>query len=151
MKLGCLKATTRYVCTAESDCLYPPTGYFDFIPPDPSAGYHLTNLQIMYKGSGLFRIKAYSLCALFINRYYLMSRFDRAISDDVMWRPVHKRMHPLFYRYRGWIPHDNKIAVVNIKTGNGIRKFTGTTVGAEPLSELPYWGKASDLEKQLWK
>lgn len=32
IQLECLKAKTKYVCTAKADCLYPPTEYFNFVP-----------------------------------------------------------------------------------------------------------------------
>ena len=68
MQLGCLEAKTKYVCTAEADCLYPPTGYFDFKPPENWTAGHYTNLYILWKGSHIFNQKAFSLCGLFSNR-----------------------------------------------------------------------------------
>lgn len=152
IQIACLKTDTKYVCTAEADCLYPPTGYFDFIPPDSGSAYHMRNLHILWKGSGVYHAKAFSLCALFTNRYLLLSRLDRCLRDDLMWRPVHKRGHPIFNKWQGWVEEFNKISVINIKTGQGMRKNTGTETnfGALPVAELPYWGKATDLEKQIW-
>lgn len=152
IQIACLKTDTKYVCTAESDCLYPPTGYFDFIPPDGGSAYHLRNLHILWKGTGVFHEKAFSLCALFINRYLLLSRLDRCLIDNVQWMPKHKRGHPIFNKWKGWDPVFNEISVINIKTGQGMREHTGTETnfGASPVTELPYWGKAADLEKQLW-
>lgn len=49
LQMGCMRATTKYVCTAEADCLYPPSGYFDFSPPDENAAYHYTNVWILYR------------------------------------------------------------------------------------------------------
>jgi hypothetical protein len=151
IQIACLKTHTKYVCTAEADVLYPPTGYFDFIPPDSGSAYHLRNLHIFFKGTGIFHAKAFSLCALFTNRYYLLSRLDRCLRDDLQWRPVHKRSHPIFNKWKGWIEEFNKISVINIKTGYGMRGHTGTETdfGAKPVIELPYWGKAVDLEKKF--
>ncbi len=145
MQTGCLKATTKFVCTAEADCLYPPTGYFDFIPPDESAAYHYTNVWILYKGSHIFKKKAFSLCALFSNREYLLSRLDRVLRKLPQWST--RKPHPLFHKYRGWTPFTNDLPVVNIKTRNGMRWFTGTEKIEKP--ELPYWGSAEKLEEEL--
>jgi hypothetical protein len=61
-------------------------------------------------------------------------------------------MHPIFKRFEGWTSIYNQYSVINIKTGQGMRKHTGTETdfGAEPVKELPYWGKAVDLEKTIW-
>ena len=150
MQIGCLAAKTKYVCTAEADCLYPPTGYFDFQPPDQYAAYHYTNLYILWKGSHIFHQKAFSLCALFSNREYLLSRFPRCLDPKIQWKPVHKRGHPLFHKWQGWIPFNTALPVINCKTGDGMRHKTGVDTEGRPVEELPHWGKASLLEDKLW-
>ncbi len=151
IQIACLNTYTKFVCTAEADCLYPPTGYFDFQPPDAGSAYHLRNLHILWKGEDVYHAKAFSLCALFTNRYYLLSRLDRCLNDSEQWRPKHKRGHPIFNKWNGWVEEFNKISVINIKTGQGMRGHTGTETnfGAKPVEELPYWGKAVNLLKHL--
>lgn len=146
MQLGCLKAKTKYVCTAEADCLYPPTGYFDFVPPDENAAYHYMNIWILYKGSHIFKKKAFSLCALFSNREYLLQRLDRVLKGRPQWSL--KKPHPLFHRYQGWTKFTNEIPVINIKTKDGMRWFTGTE--DKQAKSLPHWGKAEKIEEELW-
>lgn len=146
LQIGCLKAITKFVCTAEADCLYPPTGYFDFNPPDESSAYHYTNVWILYKGSHIFKKKAFSLCALFSNRDYLLSRLDRVFGKLPQWSL--RKPHPLFHKYRGWTPFTNSLPVINIKTREGMRWFTGTE-DVEAV-ELPYWGSARKLTEELW-
>ena len=150
MQIGCLEARTKYVCTAEADCLYPPTGYFDFIPPDPTTAYHYTNLYILWKGSHIFNQKAFSLCGLFSNREYLLSRFPRAIDNFVQWRPNFKPHHPLFHKWQGWTKFQGEIPIINIKTGDGMRMVSGVNTEGHPVKELPHWGKARDMEKNIW-
>lgn len=146
MQIGCKKATTKFVCTTEADCLYPPTGYFDFIPPDENTAYHYTNVWILYKGSHIFLKKAFSLCALFSNREYLLARLDRVLRKLPEWSTC--KPHPLFHKYRNWTPFTNNLPVINIKTKNGMRWFTGTE-GIE-AKELPHWGLATKMEEKLW-
>lgn len=146
LQIGCLKATTELVCTAEADCLYPPTGYFDFNPPDKTTAYHYTNVWILYQGSHIFKKKAFSLCALFTNRAYLLSRIDRSIGGRAQWST--KKPHPLFHKYRGWTPFTNQLPVINIKTRDGMRWHTGTE--SIEVKELPHWGSAERLEEELW-
>lgn len=147
MQLGCLKATTKYVATAEADCLYPPTGYFDFKPPDEGAAYHYMNVWILFKGENVFRKKAFSLCALFSNREFLLKRLDRVLHKAPQWSL--KKPHPLFHKYRDWTPYVNQLPVVNIKTREGMRWFTGTEDIAS--ATLPHWGSAKDLSNKLWQ
>lgn len=143
---GVLAAKTKYVATAEADCLYPNSGYFDFVPPDPNYAYHYTNVWILYKGSGIFRKKAFSLCALYANREYMISRLERVLGKLPEWST--KKPHPLFHKYNGWTPYTNELPVINIKTHDGMRWFTGTEdVSAD---SLPYFGSAKNLEGELW-
>lgn len=146
LQIGCLKATTKFVCTTEADCLYPPTGYFDFSPPDETAAYHYTNVWILYQGSHIFRKKAFSLCALFSNREHLLSRLERVLRKLPEWSL--RKPHPLFHRYRGWTPYTNELPVINIKTREGMRWFTGTE--EVEARKLPHWGGAEKLEEKLW-
>jgi hypothetical protein len=146
LQKGVLMAKTKYVCTAEADCLYPPTGYFDFNPPDENAAYHYTNVWILYKGSGVFRKKAFSLCALFSNREYLIARLNRIIGKLPEWST--KKTHPLFHKYQGWTPYKNELPVINIKTHDGMRWYTGTENVV--ATELPHFGTAKKLEEKLW-
>jgi hypothetical protein len=151
MQIACLEAKTKYVCTAEADCLYPPTGYFDFKPLSNWTAGHYTNLYILWKGSHIFNQKAFSLCGLFSNRKFLLSRFPRSITPKYQWRPNHKPRHPLFYKWHDWISFDSDIAIINCKTEEGMRIKSGVNTEGRPQKELPYWGKAIDLERELWK
>lgn len=150
MQLGCQLAKTKYVCTAEADCLYPPTGYFDFQPPEDWTAGHYTNMYILWKGSHIFKQKAFSLCALYSNREFLLGRFPRAL-DAVQWRPDFKPRHPLFHKWKEWTPFTGIIPVINMKTGEGMRMKTGTGTEGDPQTELPYWGSAREMEWNVWK
>lgn len=147
MQIGALEAKTKYIATAEADCLYPPHGYFDFNPPDEKGAYHYTNVWILFKGFPVFKKKAFSLCGLFINREYLLERLDRVLHKRPQWSD--KKPHPLFHKYNGWAPYTNELPIVNIKTKDGMRWHTGT----ENIESdtLPYWGSANKLQKRLWQ
>ena len=150
MQMACLAAKTKFVCTTEADCFYPPTGYFDFKPPDENIAYHYTNVYILWQGSHIFNQKAFSLCGLFSNREYLLTRFPRSITDKYQWRPGHKPRHPLFYKWHDWTPFKSDIAIINCKTPEGMRHKSGVNTEGRPVKELPYWGLATDMEKKLW-
>jgi len=146
IQIGALKAKTKFICTAEADCLYPPSGYFDFKPKDENAAYHYTNLWILYKGSDVFRKKAFSLCGLYTNRELLLSRLEIILGKLPQWSL--KKPHPLFHKYRGWSPFTSEVPIINIKTRNGMRWYTGTEGPVE--KSLPHWGNALGLEEELW-
>ena len=151
MQIGCLEAKTKYVCTAEADCLYPSTGYFDFKPPKDWTAGHYTNLYILWKGSHIFNQKAFSLCGLYANREYLLSRFPRSLKDNKKWRPGHKPQHPLFHKWKDWTPFRSEIAIINCKTPEGMRHKSGVNTEGRPIDILPYWNYATDLERELWQ
>jgi len=151
MQIGCLAAKTKYVCTAEADCIYPPIGYFDFDPPEDWTSGHYTNVYILWKGSHVFRQKAFSLCALYGNREYLLSRFPRSLDPSIQWRPDFKPHHPLFHKWKEWTPFKSEIAVINIKTGDGMRMKSGVGTEGPDKSSLHFWGCAGEMEKDIWK
>jgi hypothetical protein len=150
MQIACLEAKTKYVCTTEADCLYPPTGYFDFQPPDNWTAGHYTNVYILWKGSHIFHQKAFSLCGLYANREFLLSRFPRAINDKHKWWPGHKPRHPLFYKWHEWTPFKSEIPIINCKTPEGMRQKSGVNTEGRPTKTLPFWGEAQELESILW-
>jgi len=141
---GCEVADTPFIATAEADCLYPPTGYFDFVPPDIDMAYRYTNLWIMWKARNIFRKKAYSLCAQISGREYLIESIYARLNRS-------KERGDIFKETRGWKPFEGDIPCINIKTGRGMRIFTGTISGMEPEESLPYWGSAKDLNKELFE
>lgn len=151
MELGCFWATTKYVCTAEADCFYPPTGYFDFKPPKDWMAGHYTNVYILWKNTHIFHQKAFSLCGLYSNRDFLLSRFPRSLDKNESWRPGFKPHHPLFYKWYDWTPFKSDIPIINCKTGDGMRHKSGVDTEDKPKEELPYWGSAVGMEKKLWK
>jgi len=151
MQIACLEAKTKYVCTVEADCLYPPTGYFDFQPGDDWTAGHYTNLYILWQGSHIFNQKAFSLCGLFSNREFLLSRFPRSLKEDRKWWPGHKPQHPLFHKWKDWTPFRSQIPIINCKTPEGMRIKSGVNTEGSPVKELPYWGNAEDLENILFK
>ncbi len=150
MQMGCMVAKTKFVCTAEADCLYPPTGYFDFQPPDNKIAYHYTNLYILWKDSHIFNQKAFSLCGLFSNREFLLTRFPRSLKPNLQWRANHKPQHPLFHKWKDWTPFRGDIPIINIKTGDGMRMKSGVNTEGRPVKDLSYWGNAEELEKKIW-
>ena len=141
--IGCELADTPLIAIAESDGLYPPTGYFDFRPDDINAVYRYTNLWIMQYGWGHYRRKAFSICAQVSGRKYLIERLKLTLGPPLILRK------DIVNTKTGWRPFESSIPCLNIKTGHSQRSKTGTIRGMSPELSLPHWGKATDLEKEL--
>jgi len=139
---GCEAANTPLVATAEADCLYPPVGYFDFRPDDIEAVYRYTNLWILRRGWGHYRKKKYSLCAQVSGREYLIRCIKNCLERKHGGDFIHKKA--------GWKPFESALPCVNIKTGYGMRRKTGTIRDMVPELSLPHWGVATELEKELF-
>jgi hypothetical protein len=99
--IGCEEAGTPFVATAEADCLYPPTGYFDFKPDDINTVYRHINLWVLTRGWKHYRKKAYSLCAQISGRKYLINRLKEIIGPPLI------RGKDIVNKRTGWIPFEN--------------------------------------------
>jgi hypothetical protein len=163
MQIAIEKSKTRWIITAEADCLYPPTGYFDFNPPDlplltddmkdgfgynPKYAYHFRNLYILYKNVPDFHEKHFSLCGLVADADYLLSRIYRSTKKRITWVDGYSKPRPLFNKFNGWSDFTGDISIINMKTlVGGLKNWTGVTENHK--AELPFWGSAKEM-KELW-
>lgn len=139
--LGVLEAKTRYIATAEADCLYP-SGHFNFRPKDKMA-YRLDNVWIWYEGTSEFRKKAFSLCSMFSEYDYLRNQIESRFGTELTYRSYEKgKRKEIFRKQYGWEMAHGDLPVINIKTPNGMRKHCGTD---ESAKKLPYWGTTEDV------
>ena len=153
-QLGAKHAKTPFVIAAESDCLYPRE-YFDYIPENVNQCCRYDNVWIMYKNStaGFVR-KEYSECAQVWGREMLIKHYDKRLKGRGMWNPVleHGRAVPLLFKRRSWIFFHGDIPVVNIKTTDGMHRYTGVIANQDPrgVKKLPFWGTAKKLRKEIF-
>lgn len=151
--IGLQEAKTPFAASAEADCLFPP-GYFKYVPVLDNFVYRYPNVWILNKylnrhGSALFYRKLFSECAQIAVREFWIKAIENALAGGPEWaeEPFHSK---LIFRYYEFMERPAKIAVVNFKTGDGLRNKTGTIRGQLPKNELPYWGKAVDLRKRMF-
>src|SRR3989338_1733267 len=143
--IGCERATTPYVVMAESDCLYPQAGYFDFTPTDPDIIYSYSNTWIMWKREGwnTFRRKEQTHAGMIYGREFLINLLKESFVGLPMWSrekmgfPFYRPSHR-FQEFRGDDP------IINIITGANGRKST-TLMKDAPRNSFPYWGSAVEL------
>jgi hypothetical protein len=149
IQIGCGAATTPFVISAEADCLYPPE-YFQFIPGDTDEYYRLDNLYILYQwGEAGFYKKSTAPFAQITGRENYTRMIEKALSGKPRWNKpkVHVRI-PLFLD-KPWKVIDNKNPVINLKTLHGMRRHTATD--GTPVDNIPYWGSAVKLRRELWQ
>jgi len=140
--IGCEAAETPLVATAEADCLYPPQGYFDFVPDDIDAAYRNKNLWVLKPRWSTFRKKEYSLSAQIAGRKYLIMVIKRWFAKEWRRKDILSREELRFF--------ESDLPCINIKTGSGMRDFVGTEKNVTPVERLPYWGSAQDLKESLF-
>ncbi len=137
MLVGCRSARTPFVTFAEADTLYP-FEYFTFTPDDLNKRYWFEPVYILYHNKDNFYCKGRSDSAHMAGRKYVMKLLYEAIGEK---------------RTMKWQGKDRPTRVelsapiISVKTGNGMRPKTQTSL--TPVAELPYWGKAKDLRKDL--
>jgi len=85
--LGAERATTEYVFTVESDCLYPP-GFFDFEPGEAPI-YKYSPHYVIWKWKGPYHPKDHSQACLCINRKYLITEIRKALQGLPEWSSTH--------------------------------------------------------------
>lgn len=153
-ELGAINAKTPFVIAAEADCLYPRE-YFEFIPENTNMCCRYDNVWIMYRDSkaGFVR-KEYSECAQIWGRETLIKHYDKRLRGKGWWNPVleHGSAVPVIFRKRSWKFFHGDTPVINIKTTEGMHKYTGVLSNQSPLGvkELPYWGAAKKLRRELF-
>ena len=151
IQIGCLEAKTKYVISCEADCLYPPD-YFQFVP-DGADYYRFSPTYILEKWGkdtyGGFFPKTTAPYAQITKREYWLSELEREFRDRPYWSEEGDRYHLGLFLKKDWkdIKLDNPI--ISLKTGQGMRKHTQVDARSM-VNELPYWGNAELLRKELW-
>jgi len=151
LQIGAQHAKTKYVISAESDCLYPEA-YFKYTPPIIDGCFRCNNLYILYKDKGPFYRKRYSECAQICGRDFLIREVDKYLEGQPMWNPVkyhgHQVVGILFWK-KNWTLFETSIPVLNVKTGNGLHPRTRIMEGWNE-TEIPHWGTVEKMRKELF-
>lgn len=142
--IGCENATTDFVISAESDCLYPED-YFTYRPDRTDIPYRNTNIYVQKHKQDFCCKKDSSLFSQIVGREFYIKRLKELFKDMPMWsteyknfpKEIHKK---LFNKYEYF---ETKNPCISFKTGNGLRRHSNTN--EIPVYELPYWGSIKDL------
>jgi hypothetical protein len=145
--IGCLRATSDFVITAESDCLYSPD-YFDYQPERLDIPYRNTNIYVRKYKQDCFCKKDSSLFSQVVGREFFIKRLTDLFGNAPIWNTSFKNWPKeigklLFTKYEYF---ETKYPCISFKTGRGMRKHSKTN--EVKVLELPYWGKASVLRRK---
>jgi len=139
--IGCKKSRSKFVFTAEADCLYPK-GYFDFKPTDPNKIYSYDNVWILYRGK--FYRKNQTHATMVYGRKFLIDFLEECLKDCPEWS--REKIGFPFYKKDQKFKSFTGDPVINIRTGHGVNKKK--MIEKYPRESLSYWGTAEEVMRK---
>jgi len=156
VQIACREAKTRFVLSAEADCLYPPD-YFTFIPPRDNLCYRNKNLYVMPQHRAYFWKKEEGAThAQIVGREFYLKTLDKLFEGAPEWsveernfpkERTHQKQEDVFLENE-IVFYETKYPVVQIKTSQSMRHFTHSD--RITRHELPYWGSSRDFRKKYY-
>lgn len=151
--IACEAATTKFVISAEADCLYPPD-YFTFVPPRDDVCYRNSNLYVMPDLRDYYFKKSEGAThAQIIGRGFYIKRLKELFEGAPQWSMEEKnfpkerhRKADIFDKIEYW---ETENPVVQIKTHKGLRYYTHSD--RTPIPEIKYWGHGKPLRNYYIK
>jgi len=151
--IGAEAAKTKYICTAESDFLYPPE-YFKFRPTTNDRLYLANPVYILFAQRGkktLFAPKRHG-CegAMLADRELIVEKQKELLRGFPEWhdkkqgevRTIGEKLE--FYK---WSTFYCTNGIVTFKTDNQLHRRTPSMLDRRTV-EIPYWGEAHELRKK---
>lgn len=154
VQIGLKEAKTRFVVSAEADCLYPPE-YFQFIPEREDRAYRNTNTWVMPQERPWFwQKRASATHAQIVATKFYLDTLNRLFRGAPEWS-LEERNFPKERLRQDDVFKMEEInywfcpnPVVQIKTHRSMRHYT--TSDRIDIHELPYWGKGVDFRKKYY-
>jgi hypothetical protein len=149
--IGLKEAKTKFVISAEADCLYPPD-YFQFIPEKDDVFYRNDNIYLMGNRRDYFYYKPEgSTFSQVVGREHYIKILEKLFKDEPEWNAEDKNFPRARWRkYDIWDRRElyrTENPCISFKFG-GMRHYS-TTTERTPIYELPYWGNSKLLRKQF--
>lgn len=148
--IACEEAKTKFVISAEADCLYPPD-YFQFIPPRDDVCYRNSNLYVMPDARDYYFYKKEGAThSQIVGREFYIKRLRELFEGAPQWSVEEKNFpkerwgkEDIFDKIEYWKTEN---PVIQIKTHRGMRYYTHSD--RTPIYSLPYWGEGKILRKK---
>lgn len=142
VQIACREANTRFVISAEADCLYPPD-YFAFRPDRDDACYRNNNLYVMPDARDFFFKKNEGAThAQIVGREFYLATLDKLFENAPEWSPEEKNFPKERLRkedvFDEILHYTTENPVFQIKTHKGMRYYTNSD--RTPIQSIPYWG-----------
>lgn len=151
VQIACEAAKTRFVISAEADCLYPPD-YFAWVPPADDKCYRNKNLYVMGQHRTYFYKKGEGAThAQVINREFYLDRLNQLFHCAPQWSVEEKnfpkeRLRQVDVFGPDQIEYYETVSpVVQIKTSQSMRHYTHSD--RIPREVIPYWGSGREFRK----
>ncbi len=147
VQIACRQAKTKFVISAEADCLYPPD-YFKFIPEKEDVCYRDSNLYVMPdRRSFFFYKKEGATHAQIVGTKFYLKRLEELFKDAPEWSETEKNFPKERFKKDDIFDHIEYFRTPNpvfqIKTHNGMRYYTNSE--RIPIDSLPYWGAGKEI------
>lgn len=145
MLIAAEAASTKYVISAEADCLYPPD-YFEFRPKKDDACYRNNNTYLIgYTRDYFWKKDEGGTWSQVINREFYLKRLHLLFEGEPKWSTEKKN----FPKEKGLNFFDSfetfttANPCISFKTGKGMRRFSHSS--RVPIYSLPFWGRGIDI------
>ena len=148
IQIACQAATTKFVISAEADCLYPKD-YFTFIPPRDDICYRNTNLYVMPDARDYYFYKGGNGAthSQIVGREFYLDRLNKLFEGAPKWSMEEnnfpKERHRKSDIFEEFELYQTENPVIQIKTHRGMRYYTSSD--RTPIHDLSYWGDGKAL------
>ena len=156
VQIACREAKTKFILSAEADCLYPPD-YFTFVPPKEDLCYRNKNLYVMPQHRAYFWKKEEGAThAQIVGREFYLKTLNKLFEGAPPWS-IEERNFPKertrqkqedVFLEDEIVFYETKYPVVQIKTSQSMRHYTNSDRIAR--DKLPYWGSGRDFRKKYY-
>ncbi len=156
VQIALREAKTKFVLSAEADCLYPPD-YFTFVPPKVDLCYRNKNLYVMPQHRAYFWKKEEGAThAQIVGRQFYLKTLNKLFEGAPEWSTeernfpkerTHQKQEDVFLENE-IVFYETRNPVVQIKTSQSMRHYTHSDRIAR--DKLPYWGSGSDFRKKYY-
>jgi len=151
--IGCHAIKTKYVISAEADCLYG-LDYFQFIPPRDDKCYRNTNTYLMGYGRMVFwKKREGGTWAQVVNREFYIERLEFLLKGEPKWDATKKNFPKEkslpFFESDQFEYFETENPCVSIKTGSGMRRFSHSE--RNDINTLFFWGSGKSIYDKFIK
>ena len=159
VQIACEEAKTRFVISAEADCLYPPD-YFQFIPERDDRCYRNSNLYVMghkrdyfWRKGDINNSRSGATHAQIVGRGFYLKKLRELFKGAPKWSVEEKNFpkelwhfQDVFSRVILW---ESENPVVQIKTSESMRHYTCSD--RIDRAEIPYWGSGKLFRQKYFE